>query len=173
MSNTFHFSNEIYKKHSILDSDFEKCNLNFKEEEEIYDISLFDKRTEAANLISINEDKDIYSIENILSYDNTNKNAQFQYLKLAVNELKKKDINKDKKLVLIEKIYKAGIICDEVDYNKAIFGVSNEYASNIKYINYKKTLITALENILNKKKKNIYMIHLCSKKNMNLIKRAK
>ena len=146
----FIFSNESYKKNTILDENFE-CIDSFFEE---YDITLFDKKKKAVELFE-NKDKNIkFSIEDLLAYDNTNKKIQLEYLKLAVKILlKEKDSYKIE--ILIEKINKAGIICDEKDYNEAIADVSDK--SSIKYKNYKNILKESFKKILeNKNEKEIY-----------------
>ena len=102
-------------------------------------MDLFNKRESGQNI----------QLENLLELDNTNKKIQYEYLKLAVAKLLQEN-NQDKIKVLIEKINKAGIICDEEDYNNIIMNLPNKYKSEVTYVNYKKTLIFSLESLLNR-----------------------
>ena len=110
------FSYENYKKKSILDYNFKEINPPF----ENYELSLFQKKAKAIELFNqMKEKKDTrISIEDILFYDNTEKVIQLEYLKIAVNKLIKEE-EPEKISILIEKINKSGVICDEIDYNKS------------------------------------------------------
>ena len=145
----FTFSNENYKNEKILDEKFDQISEPFNSNYD--DISLFERKKLALELFNKRQRGENVQIEKILELDNTNKKIQCEYLKLVVDKLLKEN-NKDKIFILIEKINKAGIICDEQDYNKMIEKIPEKYKSEIGYINYKKTLITSLESLLNRKK---------------------
>lgn len=138
----FTYSIENYKKQKIFTDKFDLCACPFEDKE---DLSLFERKVKAKELLEKRKKENI-EIEEILEYDNTNKVIQLEYLILIVEKLlKEKEENKIS--VLMEKINKAGIICDEIDYNKAISILSDNYQSKVKYRNYKKILINSLNTI--------------------------
>ena len=143
----FTYSNESYKNEKIMD---EKLDLVGDPYEPNYDnVSLFERKKLALDLFNKRESGQNIQLENLLELDNTNKKIQYEYLKLAVAKLLQEN-NQDKIKVLIEKINKAGIICDEEDYNNVIMNLPNKYKSEVTYVNYKKTLIFSLESLLNR-----------------------
>ena len=145
----FTFSNENYKNEKILDEKFDQIGEPFDDNYD--DISLFERKKLALELFIKRERGENVQIEKILELDNTNKKIQCEYIKIAVDKLIKEN-NEDKILILIEKINKAGIICDEQDYNKMIENIPEKYKSSVGYVNYKKTLIASLESLLNREK---------------------
>ena len=148
-NDVFTFSNESYKNQKLLDEIFNQIGAPF--DDNYNDISLFERKSLALELFNKRESDKNIQIENILELDNTNKKIQCEYLKLAVAKLLKEN-NQDKILILIEKINKAGIICDEQDYNNIIMQLPEKYKSGVGYVNYKNTLIASLESILNREK---------------------
>ena len=140
------YSNENYKNKSALKDDFQLSPF------EDYDLTLFEKKQKAEELFIQMKKEHKISIEDILLYDNTNKVIQLEYLKIIVDILlKEKDKNKIE--LLTEKVNKAGIICDEKDYNKAISQLPYNYQEKVKYKNYKNILINSLKSILSFKEK--------------------
>ena len=138
----FTYSIENYKKQKIFTDNFDICSSPFEDKQ---DLSLFEKKIKAKELFEKRKKENI-QIEEILEYDNTNKIIQLEYLTLIANRLLKEDDEK-KILILIEKINKASIICDEIEYNKAISILPDNYRSNVKYRNYKKILINSMNMI--------------------------
>lgn len=135
-NNLFIFSNESFKNKSILKDDSDITYYN-------QDFTLFEKKDFAKELFERMAFDENISIEDILSYDNTNQKAQKKYLNLAVNLLLKEN-DSIKKLMLIEKIQKSSIILDENEYNQEIYKLPNELQDKVKYNNYKKILINLL-----------------------------
>ena len=143
----FIYSNENYKNKSALKDNFEITPF------ENYDLTLFEKKKKAEELFIQMKKEHKISIEDILLYDNTNKIIQMEYLNIVLDILlKEKDKNRIE--LLTEKISKAGIICDEKDYNKAISRLPNDYQEKVKYKNYKNILINSLKSISSFKDKN-------------------
>ena len=95
-----------------------------------------------------------YNVEEILEYDDTNKDVQKKYLSLIIKELNKN--NKiDKKNMILEKIQKCGIIPDKDAYEEEIKKVNDEnLKNNLSYIDYKNSIINTLEYIKNNKNGN-------------------
>ena len=134
------FSNEKYKTEKILEDNFQ--SINFLHEN--YEITLFEKKVKAIELFNKRKSDSNIQIEEVLSYDNTNKIIQLEYLNILVkNLLKENDQNKIP--ILLEKINKAGVICDEINYNQVVSILPEKFASKVKYKNYKKNLINALD----------------------------
>ena len=115
------------------------------------DLTMFQMK-ELAN-IYLKENK--YIIEDILQYDDTNKDIQKDYLVFAVNELNK--TNKSESINIIkEKIQKSGIILDKNIYEEEIKNIKDEKLSiNLEYIDYKSSIIETLEYIKSDKIKDI------------------
>lgn len=135
--NIFSYSHEGYKNKTIIS--FNDLDINFHSSSD-EDISLFEKKVEAEKLIMRRETDESISIDKILSLDNTNKEAQKVYLKIAVNLLEKES-DYIKKEILFEKIEKAGIILSETDYNNEVINLPKQYQEKLIYRNYKKILI--------------------------------
>ena len=136
--NPFIYSNEDFKNNTILTNEFEISN--FTESE---DFTLFEKKEKAKILMKQRKTDETINLENILYYDNTNVEAQHEYLKVAVDILSKEKEEK-KKYILHEKIQKASIILQEKVYNEEILKLNSEERKNLKYINYKKVLMNIL-----------------------------
>ncbi len=134
------FSNENYKTEKVLEDNFQSINFPLED----YGISLFKKKEKAIELFNKRKSDPNIQIEEVLSNDNTNKMIQLEYLNILVkNLLKEKD--EDKISILLEKINKAGVICDEDNYNQVVSILPEKFASKVKYKNYKKNLINALD----------------------------
>ena len=117
--NTFTYSNEGYKNEKILEENFDSIDNPWDENKNEKDLSLFERKDKAKELFKMRQQNKNIPIEEILSYDNTNKKIQLEYLALIVDcLLKEEDSNRIP--ILIEKINKASIICDENDYNQFI-----------------------------------------------------
>ena len=117
--NIFTYSNEGYKNEKILKENFDSCDNLWEEKENDKDLSLFEKKDKAKELFKMRQQNKNIPIEEILSYDNTDKKIQLEYLALVVNSLLKEE-DSNRILILFEKINKAGVICDEKDYNQVI-----------------------------------------------------
>ena len=115
------------------------------------DITLFEKKKLAE--IYFKENK--YNVEDILEYDDTNKDIQKEYLTLAVKELNKE--NKIENINIIkEKIQKSGIILDQIIYDEEIKNIKDKkLAINLEYIDYKSSVIETLNYIKSDKINNI------------------
>jgi len=112
-------------------------------------MDLFERKEKAKFFFEENK----YNVEDILKYDNTNKDIQKCYLINAVKELnnEKNKINQD---IIKEKIVKCGIILSQDEYEKEINKVKDIKIKNgLEYIDYRLSLIETLELI--KKNKNI------------------
>ena len=141
----FTYSNENYKNETIFEENISTNNFPL---EKTYDnLSLFEKKHRAIELFYQMEKNKNINIEEILKLDNTNKIIQQKYLKLLVDSLIK-DIDTNKIQIIIEKVNKAGVICDEKVFNDIIANLPKKYKSQIEYINYKNNLIKALKFIL-------------------------
>ena len=81
-----------------------------------------------------------------------------EYLKIAINNLSNEK-NTDNISILLEKINKCAIICDEEDYNKIILNLPEKYKEKVEYINYKKNLIDTLKLILAREKENDFKMY--------------
>lgn len=143
-SNKKRIQKEKYKDIRIIEFP-EKTNEN-KLEEPPSSMSLFERKKKADFFI---QEKN-YDIENLLKYDNTNKNIQKKYLNIATtylnNEMGKRRIN-----IIKEKINKSGIILDENEYLKEIANIKNEkYKKGLEYINYKLKIIDTLQYFIDK-----------------------
>ena len=142
---------EEYRKNKILDlksvDDFKTL---FTLEPPSSDLSLFERKKLAEFYLKENK----YNIEEILEYDDTNKDVQKKYLSLIIKELNKN--NKiDKKNIILEKIQKCGIILDKDAYEEEIKKVKDEnLKNNLSYIDYKNSIINTLEYIKNNKNGN-------------------
>ena len=148
--NTFTYSNEGYKNEKILEEKFDSIDNPWDENKNEKDLSLFERKDKAKELFKMRQQNKNIPIEEILSYDNTNKNIQLEYLALIVDcLLKEEDSNRIP--ILIEKINKASIICDEKDYNQIIEVLPDKYQTKVAYINFKKNLINSLKLIIEKK----------------------
>ena len=137
IGNLFSYSNEGFKNKTISFSDLV---FNSRSEE---DLSLFEKKEKAKKLMNERETYKSISIDEILSLDNTNKDAQKEYLRIAVNLLEK-EYDFEKKEILFEKIQKAGIILNKDDYNEEILKLTKEYQEILIYQDYKNILINSL-----------------------------
>ena len=107
------------------------------------DLTLFKMKEHAVNYF--NENK--YNIEDILEYDDTNKDIQKDYLVFAIKELNK--TNKLENINIIkEKIQKSGIILEQDVYEKEIINIKDKtLAKNLEYIDYRSSIIKTLEYI--------------------------
>ena len=131
---------EIYKdKTIIINSDKSLIHLD----PPTVSMNLFERK-EIAQKLFLEEG---YSIEDLLKYDNTNKEIQKKYLNLAVNEFIKKD-SKIRKEIVKEKIQKSGIILAQKDYDNEIKKIKNEkFEKDLQYIDYKLSIINTLKSI--------------------------
>ena len=136
--NPFIYSNEDFKNTTILINESDISNFQDSE-----DLTLFEKREKAKILMKQRKTNETINLENILYYDNTNVEAQHEYLKVAVDILSKEKEEKTK-YILHEKIQKASIILQEQVYNKEILKLNSEEKINLKYINYKQVLMNIL-----------------------------
>lgn len=135
---------EKYKDENILE--FDKNSIHLSEPPS--SMSLLKKKILAQQYFE--EQK--YNIEEILKYDNTNKSIQKEYLNIAVNKLEN-ETKKYKKDIIKEKIEKCGIIVNKKDYEKEISIIKDkEMKKELKYRDYKHSLIDTLKYILNEQK---------------------
>ena len=146
---------EIYKdKTIIINSDKSLIHLD----PPTVSMNLFERKEIAQKLFL----EKSYNIEDLLKYDNTNKEIQKKYLNIVVNEFIKKD-SKIRKEILKEKIQKSGIILSQNDYDNEIKKIKNEkIEKDLQYIDYKLSIINTLESI--QKYKNLEY----AKKELNL-----
>ena len=110
-------------------------------------MDLFERKEKAKFYFEENK----YNVEDILIYDNTNKDIQKCYLINAVKELnnEKEKINQD---IIKEKIQKCGIILSKEEYENEINKVKDINIKNgLEYIDYRLSLIATLELIKQKK----------------------
>ena len=108
-------------------------------------ISLFEMKKLAE--IYLKENK--YVVEDILEYDDTNKDIQKNYLNLAIKALNE-NTKLETKNIIIEKIKKSGIILDKKVYEEEINNLKDEnLKKNLDYIDYKSAIIDTLEYIKN------------------------
>ena len=105
-------------------------------------MSLFERKEKAQEYFEENK----YNIEDLLNYDNTNKNIQKHYLKYAVTQLNKVN-DLEMKNIIKEKIQKCGIILSKEEYEEEINFLNNHDKNDLPYINYKSNLITCLKYI--------------------------
>ena len=136
--------NEGYKDKKILDlSNIPEFNSLDKLEPPFSDLSLFETKKYAEKYFK--EGK--YNIEDILEYDDTNKNIMKKYLELAIQELNCNK-NLEKKNIILEKIQKCGIILDKNEYDNEIKKINDkELKENLIYIDYKLSIINVLDYI--------------------------
>ena len=142
---------EGYRKNKILDlMNVPEFNTSVTLEPPSSDLSLFEIKKLAELYLKENK----YNVEEILQYDDTNKDVQKKYLSLIIKELNKN--NKiDKKNMILEKIQKCGIILDKDAYEEEIKKVNDEnLKNNLSYIDYKNSIINTLEYIKNNKNGN-------------------
>ena len=142
---------EGYRKNKILDlMNVPEFNTLVTLEPPSSDLSLFEIKKLAELYLKENK----YNVEEILQYDDTNKDVQKKYLSLIIKELNKN--NKiDKKNMILEKIQKCGIILDKDAYEEEIKKVNDEnLKNNLSYIDYKNSIINTLEYIKNNKNGN-------------------
>ena len=133
---------EGYKNKAITDNF--KDIPNYLEDQN--DFSLFEKQEETANNLETN----IYSIENLLLMDQTNKKLQEKYIKIAI-ELLNSEKDSEKIEILKEKIKKSGIILDENVYKNEIKKIKiSDSKQNLDYFNYKEKFFETLKYILEK-----------------------
>ena len=108
-------------------------------------ISLFEMKKLAENYLKENK----YVVEDILEYDDTNKDIQKNYLNLAIKALNE-NTKLETKNIIIEKIKKSGIILDKKVYEEEINNLKDEnLKKNLEYIDYKSAIIDTLEYIKN------------------------
>ena len=158
-------SNEGYKNKSIID--FKEID-SYKKDYDDY--SLFEKKLVAEKLVNeYKNENNQYSIEDLLYLDQTNKKIQNIYMQVAIDKLNSiKKENNDYWQILIEKINKASIIVDKNEFDKNTLMIKDgEIRKNLKYVNYKKSLMNTFEFIL-KHKNSKYTEE--AKKNLNLKK---
>ena len=148
---SFTFSNENYKNETIFEENFSFISSPL--ENNFDNLSLFERKDTALLLFEKRQKDKSIKIEDILKLDNTNKKIQLEYLKIAINNLSNEK-NTDNISILLEKINKCAIICDEEDYNKIILYLPEKYKEKVEYINYKKNLIDTLKLILAREKEN-------------------
>ena len=134
----FKYSNEGYKNKSILS----EVEISYYPQND--NLTLFEKKDRAKELLQLREIDNNISIEDVLFYDDTNEEAQKEYLKTAVNILINEKLE-EKKVLLYEKIFKSCIILKENEYNNEILRLPIEHQNQVKYINYKKVLISSLK----------------------------
>ena len=123
-------------------------------------MDLFERKEKAKFYFEENK----YNVEDVLLYDNTNKDIQKCYLINSVKELnnENKKLNQD---IIKEKIQKCGIILSKDEYENEINKIKDINIKNgLEYIDYRLSLIDTLELI--KKKKDIRE----AKKKLNLKK---
>ena len=134
--------NEGYKDKKIIDlSNIPEFNSLDKLEPPFSDLSLFETKKYAEKYFK--EGK--YNIEDILEYDDTNKNIMKKYLELAIQELNCNK-NLEKKNIILEKIQKCGIILDKNEYDNEIKKINDkELKENLIYIDYKLSIINVLD----------------------------
>jgi len=141
---------EIYGKKTIinlLSNDQSKFPIL---PEPLSSMSLFERKEKAKEYFEENK----YNLEDLLNYDNTNKNIQKQYLKYTVNLLNKvKDF--EMKNIIKEKIKKCGIILSKLDYEEEINSLNNDDKNDLLYIDYKSNIITCLKYIKKTEGENI------------------
>ena len=162
----FKYSNEGYKNKSILS----EVEISYYPQND--NLTLFEKKDRAKELLQLREIDNNISIEDVLFYDDTNEEGQKEYLKTAVNILINEKLE-EKKVLLYEKIFKSCIILKEKEYNNEILRLPIEHQNQVKYINYKKVLISSLKlmyiyDIEDNIEKIVESFHY--KKNMILIK---
>ena len=115
------------------------------------DLTLFEMKESAVNYFKENK----YNIEDILEYDDTNKDIQKHYLAFAVKELNKKNTLENINIIK-EKIQKSGIILEQNMYEEEIKNIKNKrLAINLEYIDYKSSIIETLKYIKSDKIKDI------------------
>lgn len=142
---------EGYRKNKILDlMSVPEFNTSETLQPPSSDLSLFETKKLAELYLKENK----YNIEEILEYDDTNKDVQKKYLSLIIKELNIND-KIDKKNIILEKIQKCGIILDKDVYEEEIKKIDDEnLKNNLAYIDYKNSIINTLEYIKNNKKGN-------------------
>ena len=117
-------------------------------------MDLFERKEKAKFYFEENK----YNVEDVLLYDNTNKDIQKCYLINSVKELnnENKKLNQD---IIKEKIQKCGIILSKDEYENEINKIKDINIKNgLEYIDYRLSLIDTLELI--KKKKLIMKLKL-------------
>ena len=110
-------------------------------------MDLFERKEKAKFYFEENK----YNVEDVLLYDNTNKDIQKCYLINSVKELnnENKKLNQD---IIKEKIQKCGIILSKDEYENEINKIKDINIKNgLEYIDYRLSLIDTLELIKNKK----------------------
>ena len=143
---------EGYKDKRILDLiNISEFNSLIPLEPPSSDISLFEMKKLAE--IYLKENK--YVIEDILAYDDTNKDIQKNYLNLAIKALNENP-KIETKNIIIEKIKKSGIILDKNGYEEEIKNLKDEnLKKNLAYIDYKSAIIATLSYIKDNKNFNL------------------
>ena len=154
-------SNEGNKNKSIIDfteiDSYKKAYNNY---------SLFDKKKVAEKLCKNFSKESEYSIDDLLFLDETNKTIQNYHMQFAIEKLNSNQMDESQREILIEKIRKAGIVMDENEYNENIKRIKDEeIKKTVSYINYKKSLINALEYILKNRNKKFAE---CAKRKLEL-----
>ena len=139
-------SQEGYKDKRILDLiNISEFNSLIPLDPPSSDISLFEMKKLAKNYLKENK----YIIEDILAYDDTNKDLQKKYLNLAIKALNGNP-KIETKNIIIEKIKKSGIILDKNVYEEEIKNLKDEnLKKNLAYIDYKSAIIDTLVYIKN------------------------
>ena len=137
-------SYEGYQKNKILDlSEISEFSALISLEPPSPDLTLFEMKQLAEKYFKENK----YNIEDILEYDDTNKDIQKKYLSLAVNELNKND-KIEKINIILEKIQKCGIILDKNIYENEIEKIRDKkLKKNLEYIDYQSSVVKCLEYI--------------------------
>ena len=156
-------SHEKYKHKKIIESpEIEGFNSISSLEPPSPSISLFERKKLVIDFMKEN----IYNVEDILEYDDTNIEVQKKYLKILINKL-----NNNKELemtnILMEKIQKSGIILSRNDYEEEMKNIRDEkLKKNLSYIDYKESIINTLEYIKDNKNGDLNE----AKKNLNIKK---
>ena len=131
-------SHEGYQKRKITEfSEISKFSPFIHLDPPSSDLTMFQTKELASTYLKENK----YIIEDILDYDDTNKDIQKDYLAFAIKELNKANefITKD---IIKEKIQKSGIILDKNIYEEEIKNIKDEkLAKNLEYIDYKSSII--------------------------------
>ena len=137
-------SSEGYERESIFnDNELPPYKKEFN------DLTAFQRKKIVQDFIKSKNNN--YEIEDLLYLDDTNHDLQVIYTSIIVDKLNsgKNQIKRD---ILLEKIQKASIIIEEKTYNNIISKIyDKKIIENLQYINYKFTLIDALQILLAKK----------------------
>ena len=137
-------SNEAYENKSIFN--FGELSIN---DSKFNNYSHFERKNIVEDYFHTKNNNNIYTFDELLFLDDTNKNLQIKYIEIIVDKInQEKDFEKIK--IYEEKILKSLIIIDENNYNEVIDKISDEnLKKKLTYVNYKKALINSLKAILN------------------------